>query len=268
MGMAEAVPGVSGGTIAFISGIYDELVTSIASFSHTSARTLVRDGWRAFARRHNLGFLGVLGGGMALGLPLTLMLVVGLLESHGTYVTGFFFGLIAASVFHVGFQSSWRWLLSLGLLGALGGGLLGLTDTASVGQQTSMIFVAGALAATAWILPGLSGAFVLLILGLYEPMAKALLGADLPILATFGAGLAIGAVCFSKLLAWLLDKARHAVLAVLTGLMAGSLAQLWPWREASFADTSVAGVAGAMAVGAALVAVLGFVSARREGAET
>ncbi|MDE0420826.1 MAG: DUF368 domain-containing protein [Gammaproteobacteria bacterium] len=264
MGMAEAVPGVSGGTIAFISGIYDELVTSIASFSHTSASTLLRDGWRAFARRHHLGFLGVLGGGMAVGLPLTLMLVVGLLESHGTYVMGFFFGLIAASVFHVGLQSSWRWLLSLGLLGTLGGMLLGTLDNASVGQQTSMIFVAGALAATAWILPGVSGAFVLLLLGLYQPMAKALLGADFPVLATFAAGLAIGVVCFSKLLAWLLDRVRHAVLAVLTGLMAGSLAQLWPWRETGFADTWVPGVAGAMAVGALLVAVLGFVSARRE----
>ena len=280
MGMAEAVPGVSGGTIAFISGIYDELVASIASFSHSSASTLLRDGWRAFVRRHNLGFLGALGGGMALGLPLTLVLLVGLpkhlsdrlglewpglLESHGNHVTGFFFGLIAASVFHVGFQSSWRWLLSLGLLGAVGGVLLGTLDSASAGQQTAMIFVAGALAATAWILPGLSGAFVLLILGLYEPMAKALLAADLPVLATFAAGLAIGVVGFSKLLAWLLDQARHAVLAVLTGLMAGSLAQLWPWREAAFADTSVAGVAGAMAAGAVLVAVLGFVSARREG---
>ena len=126
MGMAEAVPGVSGGTIAFVTGIYDELVTSIASFSHTSASTLLRDGWRAFAHRHNLSFLAVLGAGMAVGLPLTLVLVVGLLESHGVYVTGFFFGLIAASVIHVCLQSRWRWLVSLGLLGAAAGVLLGV----------------------------------------------------------------------------------------------------------------------------------------------
>ena len=265
MGMAEAVPGVSGGTIAFVTGIYDELVSSIASFSHTSASTLLRDGWRAFARRHNLGFLGVLGAGMAVGLPFTLVLVVGLLESHGVYVTGFFFGLIAASVVYVGLQSSWRWLVSLGLLGAVGGVLLGALASASAGQQWSMIFFAGALAATAWILPGLSGAFVLVILGLYEPMANALLAVDLPVLAIFTAGLGIGVVCFSKLLAWLLERARPAVLALLTGLMAGSLAQLWPWRETPISETAVVGVVAAMVVGALLVGLLGFASARREG---
>ena len=266
MGMAEAVPGVSGGTIAFVTGIYDELVGSIGSFSHTSASTLIRDGWGSFAGRHNLGFLGTLGAGMAVGLPLTLWLVVGLMASHGAYVTGFFFGLIAASVVYVGLQSSWRWLLTLGVVGALGGIVIGFLETGSAAQQSSVIFVAGALAATAWILPGLSGAFVLVMLGLYEPMAKAVLAADLPVLATFAAGMAIGAICFSKLLAWLLDRARPAVLALLTGLMAGSLAQLWPWRETGFSDTVVAGVVGAMVVGALLVGVLGIVSARRDGA--
>lgn len=265
MGMAEAVPGVSGGTIAFVTGIYDELVTSIASFSHTSASTLLRDGWTAFARRHNLGFLAVLGAGMALGLPLTLVLVVGLLESHAAYVRGFFFGLIAASVVHVGLQSSWRWLVSLGLLGAAGGVLLGTVAGTSTGQQVSMIFLAGALAATAWILPGLSGAFVLVVLGLYEPMAKALLVGDLPVLVIFAAGLGIGVVCFSKVLAWLLERARPAVLAFLTGLMAGSLAQLWPWRDTPVSETVVVGVVAATVVGALLVGVLGIASARHDG---
>ena len=264
MGMAEAVPGVSGGTIAFVTGIYDELVTSIGSFSHTSASTLLRDGWRAFADRHNLGFLAVLGTGMAVGLPITLVLVLGLLESHGAYVTGFFFGLIAASVVHVGLQSSWRWLVSLGLLGAAVGVLLGAVAGTSASQQVSMIFLAGALAATAWILPGLSGAFVLVILGLYEPMANALLAIDLPVLAVFAAGLGIGVVCFSKVLAWLLDRARPAVLAFLTGLMAGSLAQLWPWRETPISETVVAGVVAAMVIGALLVGVLGIASARHD----
>ena len=262
MGMAEAVPGVSGGTIAFVTGIYDELVTSIASFSHTSASTLLRDGWAAFARRHNLGFLGVLGAGMALGLPLTLVLVVGLLESHRVYVTGFFFGLIAASVVHVGLQSSWRWLVSLGLLGAAAGVLLGAVAGTSAGQQVSMIFFAGALAATAWILPGLSGAFVLVILGLYEPIANALLAIDLPVLAVFVAGLGIGVVCFSKLLTWMLERARSAVLALLTGLMAGSLAQLWPWRDSPSSETVVAGVVLMMVIGALLVGALSLASSR------
>lgn len=266
MGIAEAVPGVSGGTIAFVTGIYAELVASIASFSHTSAATLLRDGWRAFGRRHNLGFLVVLGAGMALGLPVALVLVVGFLESHRVYAMGFFFGLISASVFHVGRQSNWRWLLSLGLAGALGGTLLGLLDAGSNGPQTVAVFLAGALAAAAWMLPGLSGAFVLVILGLYEPMANALFALDFPVLATFAAGLAIGVVCFSKLLAWFLERARPAVLALLTGLMAGSLAQLWPWRDTAFSDTVVAGVAASMAAGALLVGVMGLASARGDGA--
>ena len=265
MGMAEAVPGVSGGTIAFVTGIYDELVTSIASFSHTSASTLLRDGWRTFAHRHNLSFLAVLGAGMAVGLPVTLVLVVGLLESHRAYVMGFFFGLIAASVIYVGVQSSWRWLVSLGLLGAVGGILLGGVASTAAGQQASIIFLAGALASTAWILPGISGAFVLVILGLYEPMANALLTIDLPVLAIFAAGMGIGVVCFSKLLAWLLERVRPAVLAFLTGLMAGSLTQLWPWRETPISETVVTGVVAAMVVGALLVGVLGMASARRDG---
>ena len=128
-----------------------------------------------------------------------------------------------------------------------------------------MIFLAGALAATAWILPGTSGAFVLVILGLYGPMANALLAIDLPVLAVFAAGLGIGVVCFSKLLAWVLERARAAVLALLTGLMAGSLVKLWPWDGTPLPETAVVGVVAAMAGGALLVGVLGIASARRDG---
>ena len=102
-------------------------------------------------------------------------------------------------------------------------------------------------------------------LGLYEPMANALLTIDLPVLAIFAAGLGIGVVCFSKLLAWLLERARPAMLALLTGLMAGSLAKLWPWREIPISETVVVWVVAAMVVGGLLVGVLGFASARRDG---
>ena len=265
MGMAEAVPGVSGGTIAFITGIYDELVASFASFSHTSARTLLRDGARAFASRHNLAFLAILGGGMAVGLPLTLLVAMALLETHTVYATGFFFGLIAASVVHVGMQSSWRWLISTGALGVGLGAVLGTVPGVDTGLHAPVVFAAGALASTAWMLPGLSGAFVLVLLGLYRPMAQALIDGDLPVLATFVAGLLIGLVGFAKLLGWLLSKARGAVLALLTGLMAGSLWQLWPWRGVPPEDMPVAGVLLAIVVGALLVGLLGIAAARRNG---
>ncbi len=259
MGAVETMPGVSGGTVAFITGIYDELVKSIASFSGGSLSVLLRDGWSAFARRHNLGFLVVLGLGMALSLVLFANLLEALLDSHESYVMGFFFGLIAASVVHVGAQSSWHWLATAGLAGLGLGVVVGVlvqTGGATSEPSTLAVFIAGALAATAWILPGVSGAFVLVLLGLYEPMLAAVTSTDLTVLGTFVAGMAVGLVLFSKGLAWLLGRARAAVLAVLTGFMAGSLTRLWPWRDVAVEDTVVAGVVAAAALGVLAVALL------------
>jgi len=271
MGAVETMPGVSGGTVAFITGIYDELVKSIASFSGGSLSVLLRDGWSAFARRHNLGFLGVLGLGMALSLVLFANLLEALLASHEPYVMGFFFGLIAASVVHVGAQSSWRWLASAGLAGLCLGVVVGVlvqAGGATSDPSTLAVFIAGALAATAWILPGVSGAFVLVLLGLYEPMLAAVTDTDLTVLATFAAGMVVGLVLFSKGLAWLLGRARAAVLAVLTGFMAGSLTKLWPWRDVAVEDTVVAGVVAATAMGVLAVALLALLAlgARRKRA--
>ena len=269
MGAVETMPGVSGGTVAFITGIYDELVKSIASFSGGSLAVLLRDGWGAFARRHNLGFLAVLGLGMALSLVFFANVLEALLHSHGPYVMGFFFGLIAASVVHVGAQSSWRWLATAGLAG-LGLGVV-VGAVVQSGEPTSepstlAVFVAGALAATAWILPGVSGAFVLVLLGLYEPMLAAVTGTDLTVLATFAAGMVVGLVLFAKGLAWLLGRARAAVLAVLTGFMAGSLTKLWPWHGVAVGDTVVAGVVAAGALGMLAVALLALGARRKRAA--
>lgn len=265
MGLAEIVPGVSGGTIAFITGIYDELVGSLASLSSAmstpASRAPWRSGWLAFARRHNLPFLAVLTAGMATGAAGLAHLMLALLETQPGLVAGFFFGLVAASVVHVATSSSWRWLATLGVVGVALGLLTGfLADSGTVlGTAPATVFVGGALAATAWLLPGVSGAFVLLLMGLYKPMLEALTAFDLALLVPFAAGLAIGLLAFSKLLAWLLARARRAVLALLAGFMAGSLAELWPWGRGAEQMHGL-GVVAAMLAGATVVGILAYVA--------
>lgn len=265
MGLAEIVPGVSGGTIAFITGIYDELVGSLASLSSAmstlASRARWRSGWSAFVRRHNLPFLAVLTAGMATGAAGLAHLMLALLETQPGLVAGFFFGLIAASVVYVGTSSSWRWLATLGVVGLALGLLMGFfADSGTVlGTAPATVFAGGALAATAWMLPGVSGAFVLLLMGLYKPMLEALTAFDLGLLVPFAAGLAIGLLAFSKLLAWLLGKARRAVLALLTGFMAGSLTELWPWGRGA-EHVPVLGVVAVMVAGATVVGILAYVA--------
>ena len=258
MGAAEVVPGVSGGTVAFVSGIYEELVRSLASFSHRSVLHLGRFGWRSFAREHNVAFFLALGSGMAASFLLVANILATLLTTHRVYVFGFFFGLIVGSVFHVGAQSSWRWLGSAGVAGLAAGLALGLvSEPVTVPDVGAMgIFGAGALAATAWILPGISGSFMLLLLGLYQPLLEALLRGDLATLGIFAAGLAAGLVVFSKLLRWLLDTMREPLVAILTGFLAGSLVQIWPWRAAPDENAWLAGVVAAMLAGVLIVVPL------------
>ena len=267
MGVAEVVPGVSGGTVAFVTGIYDPLVKSLASFSRLSPALLLKD-WKAFAREHDLGFLCVLGIGMAIGFAAVAQAVLWLLDNHGVYVFGLFFGLIVGAVFYVGAQSNWRWLCSNGLLGlalGLGVGLAFEPGAANAAPSSGMVFAAGALAATAWILPGVSGSFVLLMLGLYQPLLQALKALELATVATFLAGVGLGLLAFSKLLAWLLERWRVQVLALLTGVLAGSLTQLWPWRQAVANEVPpTAGIVAAMLLGALVVAALAFAARRRE----
>ena len=260
------------------------MVKSLASFSRGSAKVLLRTGWRAFAQQHNLGFLAFLIAGMAVSFVLFAHILEALLQTHEVYVTGFFFGLIAASVFHVGAQSNWRWLATAGLAGVVAGGVVGLAGTggalgggmesahagSAASAQTAsamMIFLAGALASTAWILPGVSGAFVLVLLGLYQPMLAAVTNGDLALIVTFAAGMGVGLIGFAKALAWLLERARAAVIALLTGFMAGSVVKLWPWRAASVEDTFLLGVVGAMALGVLAIVLLSLQASRARGAK-
>ncbi len=244
MGIAEVIPGVSGGTIAFISGIYDELLSSIARFGPASIGELFSAGLPRFWQSHNLTFLVTLALGMGLSLVTIARLVKAALEATPPLVWAFFFGLIVASVVYLGRSlrdsatvDSTRGsgmggpgLLLIGAVGlALGLGLSMLAP-ATVEVQWWMLLVGGAIAVTAWILPGISGSLMLLLMGLYPAVLAAVSEFDLVLLGSLVAGCVIGMLAFSRLLSWLLSHYRAPVLALLTGVMAGSLIKLWPWQ--------------------------------------
>jgi len=231
MGVAELVPGVSGGTIAFVTGIYTELVRSLAGFRFRSLALLKSEGLIGFWRHNNLSFLFFLGLGMLASVLLFARLFHYLLISVPTVVWGFFFGLIAASVIHIGRQLPWRNLVSAGSLGVLAGLML-LTVNPGVGEPAAWAYFFGGMAAvSAWLLPAVSGSFLLLALGLYEGVLEALSQGQMVILLMLAGGCVVGLLLFSRLLSWLMHAYREPLLALLTGFMAGSLVRLWPWRH-------------------------------------
>ena len=232
MGAAEVVPGVSGGTIAFVSGFYERLVDGIGRLTGTGPRELVRLGPVAWWRSLDLSFMLLLFGAMLVSV-LSLARGVGyLLEYHPIPVWAFFFGLVAASIPVVG-----RKLLPLtpGIGFAFCSGLtLGLLiarlPPLDAEASPLALFLGGAVAVCAWILPGLSGSFVLLALGLYQTVIDALSDLDLALIACLGLGCMLGLLSFARLLAALLHRFHDGTIAVLVGFMAGSLARIWPWR--------------------------------------
>ena len=231
MGIAEVVPGVSGGTIAFITGIYFELVNTLAGFGIGALRVLFRRGPLVFWREQNLAFLSVLLIGMLVSI-LAFSRVIGYwLEVVPPLVWGFFFGLIVVSVVQIGRGRPLGHLLLFGALGCGAGVALTGLDPLQIESALWVYFVGGMIAISAWMLPAVSGSFMLLVLGLYHPVIAALNDWQWPILTSLALGCAAGLLLFSKMLAWLMAHRREPVLALLTGFMAGSLMRLWPWAH-------------------------------------
>lgn len=246
MGAADVVPGVSGGTIAFITGIYEELIGTIHKLDLGLFKLWKQDGFKAMWRHYNLGFLAVLFMGIATSIFSLAKLITHLLESHPVLVWAFFFGLIVASIIYVGKQIE-RW--NLGVLIALVVGTAvsySITIAEPIGSQDSLWFIAlaGFIAIVAMILPGLSGAFILLLLGAYEPVIGAISGlidglsgeSDLMWesvlkLSVFAVGAIAGLKAFSGVLNWMFNNYKAITLAVLTGFMLGALNKVWPWKE-------------------------------------
>lgn len=242
MGAADVVPGVSGGTIAFISGIYEQLLGAIGSFNITALKVLRRQGPVAAWRHVQGSFLLVLFCGIMLSVATFARLLAYLLVHYPLQVWGFFFGLILASVIYIWRQIPVRggacWLFMM-----LGAAVVLVSAFAphlqfeeGVMPHTLTIFGAGMLAICAMILPGVSGSFILLMLGMYPVILSAIAQFDMSVLLTFMAGCLTGLLLFSRFLYWLLHKFYGPTLAVLTGFLVGSLAVVWPWQQRTVLD--------------------------------
>ena len=231
MGIAEVVPGVSGGTIAFISGIYQELIDTLAGLRPKSFMVLIREGPRAFWVAHNLTFLLVLVLGMGTGIVLFSQLLSTWLAVAKPVVWAFFFGVIASSILVLAWPRERKLFLFFAPLGLVVGGVVSQMEPMASSATMWSYFIGGTIAVSAWLLPAVSGSFLLLIMGLYENVLAALAELNWPILLSLGAGCIVGLGAFANLLSWLLHRYREQVVSALTGFMLGSLWRLWPWAS-------------------------------------
>jgi len=233
MGAADVVPGVSGGTIAFITGIYDTLLGSISRITPNLIGRIKKDGLKAAFDYINGTFLLVLFAGILTSIFTLARVISWMLETHPIPLWSFFFGLIIISVNHM-FKQIKYWKASR-FIAVLGG--IGFAYSITVLQPLNLeptslnILMAGSIAICAMILPGISGSFILLMLGMYTPVLAAAKSFDILTLATFASGCAIGLLTFSHVLTWVLKHYRDIALTFLTGLMIGTLGKVWPWKE-------------------------------------
>ena len=234
MGAADVVPGVSGGTIAFISGIYEELLESISSVNLNALKTLKNKGIKSFWKAINGNFLAALMLGVGISVFSLAKLIAFLLDEHPILLWSFFFGLVLASVLYVAKQIT-KWSIVNGILliiGALAAFYITtLTPVTSNEISPFYLFLCGALAICAMILPGISGSFILVLLGAYRPVLDAVHERELKSIAIIGAGAIVGLLTFSRVLKWLFEHYKNATLAVLTGFIVGSLNKIWPWKK-------------------------------------
>ncbi|SCY07754.1 putative membrane protein [Nonlabens sp. Hel1_33_55] len=247
MGAADVVPGVSGGTIAFITGIYEELIKTIDNLSFAVLKDFFRIGWTATLVKYNLAFLISLLLGIAISVLSLSKLITHLLETYPVLVWAFFFGLVLASILYIGKQID-RWN-ALAIVAIIAGSVISyfITIAEPLGAPDSWWYLlfSGFIAIIAMILPGVSGAFLLLLLGSYQTVLNSITGliesllagewsrvfSNLGNLALVGVGAILGIKLFSRALTWLFENKKNLTLALLTGFMIGSLNKLWPWKE-------------------------------------
>ena len=233
MGAADVVPGVSGGTMAFILGIYEELLNAIRSFDLESLKLLMTAKVRGLLDRTKWRFLLALGCGILLAIFSLSKALSWLLQNQPVLIWSFFLGLILASVATVVKRvKHWRPFTWCSLAGGLAGiyVLVGLAPGATPNDPW-FLFISGAVAICAMILPGISGSFILVLMGKYQYILEAVNERNLLVLFIVAAGACIGLALFSRLLGWLLTKYHDYMVAFLTGLMLGSLRKIWPWKE-------------------------------------
>ncbi|WP_422133648.1 DUF368 domain-containing protein [Endozoicomonas sp. ALD040] len=233
MGAADVVPGVSGGTIAFITGVYDRLLNALKSIN-PGLLVKLKSGGVAECWKHIDGsFLVLLFGGVLISIVSFSHLITYLLESYPELIWSFLFGLILISGIHMLKQIK-HWTVASMILLMLGCGVsyfIGTLTPTSLTPSYLMLFFAGCIAISAMILPGISGSFILLLMGLYPAVLAAVKDLDILLLVIFGSGCIVGLLTFSHILSWLLKQHRDLTLSYLTGLMLGALGKVWPWKE-------------------------------------
>ena len=233
MGAADIVPGVSGGTVAFITGIYDQLLDSLRAvdleFLARLSRLDIAGAWQHINGRFLLALLL----GIATSIFSLAQLVSWVLEHHPVPLWAFFFGLILASAV-VLLREVDNWSVSKVLCLLSAGAVavcIALSPVMSLEMGLAGVFLAGFLAVCAMILPGISGSFILVLLGMYSTTLVALKSLDLVFILVFVIGAGCGLLCFSRLLHWLLQRFHQGTMAVLTGFLFGSLLVVWPWKR-------------------------------------
>ncbi|MDG1356925.1 MAG: DUF368 domain-containing protein [Akkermansiaceae bacterium] len=240
MGAANVIPGVSGGTIAFITGVYERLIDSLKSFNFKALRLLFKGDFGGLAKHIDLGFLVAL----SLGVVVSIITLAKILKTayvdHPTLVNAFFFGLILASLFYVG-KMVRRWgfveiiCISIGVVVAV---FLAFQSPAGENSNTLYLGACGVAGMCSMIIPGISGSFILLLMGNYQlivldavdNLRQLKLAEALPILIPVAIGAAIGLFTLSHILSWMFKRYHNAAVALITGFVAGSLAIIWPWK--------------------------------------
>ncbi len=235
MGVANVIPGVSGGTIALITGIFERLINAIKSFNLKAVKLLFKGEFKAFVEHTDLAFVISLFFGVGVAIIGIANLFKYLFEFYPVYLWSFFFGLILASIYFVG-RTIEKWSVGVIISFVLGASLaIAMTFMTPASQNENPIYLVacGVVAICSMILPGLSGSYVLILMGNYQLVAiDAISNMRVDILIPVGIGAALGLVAFSHLLSWLFKKYKDQTIAVLTGFILGSLGIIWPWKTA------------------------------------
>ncbi len=236
MGAADVIPGVSGGTVAFITGIYEELIDSIKSVVSPQALGHLRNlSFREYFKSINLYFILSVLVGIAISFLSLARLMQFLLVNYPIQVWSFFFGLILVSVWYVA-KTIERWKTPIYIFFVIGialGAIITMATPTETPNNLWFIFICGMVAICAMILPGISGSFIMLLMGKYLYLMAALSSFNLLVIGVFLAGAAVGILSFSNLLSWMLHRFHSATIAVLAGFMIGSLNKVWPWKVAT-----------------------------------
>jgi putative membrane protein len=237
VGIANIIPGVSGGTIALITGIFERLIDAIKSFDLKTVKLLVKGDWKGFTEKTDFYFLLTLFAGVGIAIIALAKIFDFLFQSYPVYIWAYFFGLVLASVYFVG-KTVERWKISVILSFIIGTAIavgVSLINPATANDNFFYLVLCGVVAICSMILPGLSGSFVLILMGNYQLIAiDAINNRDFSIIIPVGIGAVAGLIAFSHVLSWVFKRFKDQTIAMLTGFILGSLSILWPWKEPLF----------------------------------